>query len=107
LLKFNNDSEPAKDPAGSIPNSTSIAPRKLKWVIDDAVRADLAHAEETANAIVRDSDPLVLIFDGYGSDCMKTVGTFQYTKQSYKICVDFGSYFWLFSFFRICFSICV
>jgi hypothetical protein len=83
-LNFNDNSEPAKDPAGSIANSTLIPPRKLKWVIDDVVRADLAHAEETAKAIVRDSDPLVLIFDGYGGEYMKTVGTFHYTVQAFE-----------------------
>ena len=68
-------SEPAKDPPGAEPSRIDLErPKLLKWVIDSKISEAIEHAEETATSIARDSDAMVLIFDGYGSEYIKSHG---------------------------------
>ena len=66
-------SEPAKDPINAR-NISLPKPVKLHWIIDAEVEALMSDAQKTAQALIDDTDSVLLHSAIYGSKFIKDVG---------------------------------
>jgi len=65
--------EPASDPQNAVPLPALTPPVHLSWVTDAGTKSALEEAQRDADALISDSDVLVIHFTGYGTDWIKKV----------------------------------
>ena len=64
--------EPAQNPAGAVDEKDYTVTRKLEWDTDSTITKAIAHAQETSDALISNSDAKVLIFKDFGANFIKT-----------------------------------